>query len=156
AADLRPLILDDLGLAAAIEWLAAEFTGRTGVACTVHIDDDLNLPEPYATGIFRIVQEALANVAKHARARRVEVIGERNATDILIAVVDDGVGFDAGGPRKPLSLGLAGLRERVHLMEGKLQVTSRRDYGTRVELRIPVPEPASENAVDTSRGDPAR
>lgn len=156
AADLRPLILDDLGLAAAIEWLAEEFTGRTGVACTVRLEGDLDLPEPYATGVFRIVQEALANAAKHARAHSAQILGQRNATDILFAVVDDGVGFDTSGPRKQLSLGLAGLRERVHLMEGKLEVTSGQGHGTRVELRIPVPEPASENAVDTSRDNPAR
>lgn len=151
AADLRPLILDDLGLAAAIEWLGEEFTGRTGVACTVWLEGDLDLPEPYATGMFRILQEALVNVAKHARAHRVEVSGERNATEIRFAVVDDGVGFDTGGPRKPLSLGLAGLRERVHLLEGKLLVTSRPGHGTRVEVTIPAP--AAARAVDISRED---
>lgn len=152
AADLRPLILDDLGLAAAIEWLGEEFTGRTGVACTVRLEGDLDLPEPYATGVFRILQEALVNVAKHARAHRVEVSGVRNATDILFAVVDDGVGFDTGGPRKPLSLGLAGLRERVHLLEGKLVVTSRQGHGTRLEVTIPAP--ATARTVDISPDGP--
>lgn len=152
AADLRPLILDDLGLAAAIEWLCEEFTGRTGLACTVRLEGDLDLPEPYATGIFRILQEALVNVAKHARAHRVEVSGERSATEIRFAVVDDGVGFDTGGPRKPLSLGLAGLRERVHLLEGKLVVTSGHGQGTRVEVTIPVP--AAARAIDLSGNDP--
>jgi PAS domain S-box-containing protein len=152
AADLRPLILDDLGLAAAIEWLGEEFTGRTGVACTVRLEGDLDLPEPYATGVFRILQEALVNVAKHARAHRVEVSGERDATDFLFAVVDDGVGFDTGVPRKPQSLGLAGLRERVHLLEGKLLVTSSPGHGTRLEVRIPAP--AAARAVDISRDDP--
>ncbi|MDP1885965.1 PAS domain S-box protein [Polaromonas sp.] len=149
AADLRPLILDDLGLVAAIEWLGEEFTGRTGVACTVRLEGDLDLPEPYATGVFRILQEALVNVAKHARAHRVEVSGVRNATDILFAVVDDGVGFDTGGPRKPQSLGLAGLRERVHLLRGKLVVISGQGLGTRLEVRIPAPPTA--RAGDISR-----
>lgn len=152
AADLRPLILDDLGLAAAIEWLGEEFTGRTRVACTVRLEGDLDLPEPYATGVFRILQEALVNVAKHARAHRVEVSGVRNATDILFAVVDDGVGFDTGGPRKPLSLGLAGLRERVHLLEGKLVVTSSPGHGTRLEVTIPAP--ATARTVDISPDGP--
>lgn len=151
AADLRPLILDDLGLAAAIEWLGEEFTGRTGVACTVQLEGDMDLPEPYATGVFRILQEALVNVAKHARAHRVEVSGEHNATEIRIAVVDDGIGFDTGSPRKPLSLGLAGLRERVHLMEGKLVVTSGQGHGTRVEVTIPAP--AAARSVDLSGND---
>ena len=151
AADLRPLMLDDLGLATSIEWLGEEFTGRTGVACTVQLEGDLDLPEPYATGVFRIVQEALVNVAKHARAHHVEVSGERNATEIRFAVVDDGVGFDTGGPRKPLSLGLAGLRERVHLLKGKLVVTSERGNGTRVEVIIPAP--AAAHAVGLSGDD---
>jgi len=151
AADLRPLLLDDLGLAASIEWLGEEFTGRTGVACTVRLEGDLDLPEPYATGVFRILQEALVNVAKHARAHHVEVSGKRNATEIRFAVVDDGVGFDTGGPRKPLSLGLAGLRERVHLLKGKLVVTSGRGNGTRVEVTIPAP--AAAHAVGLSGDD---
>lgn len=150
AADLRPLILDDLGLVAAIEWLGEEFTSRTGVACTVRLEGDLDLPEPYATGVFRILQEALANVAKHASARRVEVLGRRSAADIVFAVVDDGIGFDTGAPRKPLSLGLAGLRERVHMLEGSLVVTSSAGHGTRVEVRIPAL--AADRAVDDSRG----
>ncbi len=144
AADLRPLILDDLGLVAAINWLADEFTSRTGVPCTARIDDDLDLPEPYATGIFRIVQEALTNVAKHARAHHVEILGERHPKEARFLVIDDGVGFDTGGPRKALSLGLAGLRERAHLMEGKLVVSSERGKGTRVEVTISVPAPASD------------
>jgi len=151
AADLRPLILDDLGLAAAIEWLGGEFTGRTGVTCKVQLEGDLELPEPYATGVFRILQEALVNVAKHARAHRVVVSCERNATEIRFAVVDDGVGFDPGGPRKPLSFGLAGLRERVHLLGGKLVVTSAPGNGTRVEVTIPAPVVA--NAVGLSGED---
>jgi len=143
AADLRPPILDDLGLAAAIEWLSEEFTRRRTIPCAVHIRGDLNLEEPFATGVFRILQEALANVAKHAHADRVEVFAECSGEDILFAVVDDGVGFDPGGPRKPLSLGLVGLRERVHLLQGRLVVTSSPGHGTRVEVRISPPGPAT-------------
>lgn len=143
AADLRPLILDDLGLAAAIEWLADEFTARTGVPCALRSEGDLDLPEPYATGVFRILQEALANVAKHARARHVQVDAERGPSELLLAVEDDGIGFDTTASRKPLSLGMAGLRERAHLLQGKLAVTSQPGQGTRVEVRLPAPAAAS-------------
>jgi signal transduction histidine kinase len=73
AADLRPLVLDDLGLVAAIEWLTQNFTQRHGVACALDMDEDLELHEPYATAVFRIVQESLVNVAKHAGASQVQV-----------------------------------------------------------------------------------
>src|SRR6476661_5451646 len=78
AADLRPLVLDDLGLVPAIEWLVQNFTQRTGVACTLDAADDIELREPYATAVFRMVQESLANVAKHAKATRVSVMVMRS------------------------------------------------------------------------------
>lgn len=139
AADLRPRVLDDLGLSAAIEWLANAFTNRTGVPCSVDLEGDLDLPEPYATGCFRIVQESLTNAAKHARAHHVAVRAALGASELVLQVVDDGVGFDTTQPRKQMSLGLAGLRERAHLLKGEVQVTSHPGQGTRVEVRIPYP-----------------
>lgn len=142
AADLRPLVLDDLGLAAAIEWLVHGFQQRTGVPCELDMDEDLDLPEPYATGVFRIVQESLANVAKHAQAGKVVVRVAREGDRMVLSVQDDGRGFVMGAPRKPQSLGLAGLRERAQLLSGELRVTSAPGEGTRVEARIPVQEGA--------------
>ncbi len=138
AADLRPLLLDDLGLAPAIEWLAQNFAQRTGVACDLEVDEDLELQEPYATGVFRIVQESLVNVGKHARATRVKVRVARAGGELALSVQDDGAGFDMESPRKPHSLGLVGLRERAHLLKGQVKITSRPGEGTRVEARIPV------------------
>lgn len=138
AADLRPLVLDDLGLAAAIEWVAQNFTQRTGVPCELKMDDSLELAEPYATGVFRIVQESLANVAKHARATRVEVEVEPRGDHILLRVQDDGIGFRTNAPRQPQSLGLVGLRERAQLLRGEVRVESTPGAGTRVEARIPM------------------
>lgn len=138
AADLRPLVLDDLGPGAAIEWLVQNFIQRTGVPCTLEADEELELEEPYATGVFRIVQESLANVAKHAGARQASVRVLRQADHLLLEVRDDGTGFSLDDARKPQSLGLAGLRERAQLLHGELQVLSAPGQGTRVSLRIPL------------------
>jgi PAS domain S-box-containing protein len=137
AADLRPLVLDDLGLVPALEWVVQNFTQRTGVRCDLLVDDSLELEEPFATGVFRIVQESLQNVAKHAEAQHVEVEVKQTGDYLLLRVQDDGIGFRPSSPRKPQSLGLVGLRERAQLMRGELRVDSSPGAGTRVEARIP-------------------
>ena len=153
AADLRPLVLDDLGLVPAIEWLVQSFSQRHGMPCALDIDESLELGEPHATAVFRIVQESLANVAKHAHASRawVRVVREPapGGDQILLQVRDDGAGFDTAASRKPQSLGLIGLRERTQLLEGSLRIDSEPGGGTRVEARIPVPAdpPAGEGAA---------
>ena len=138
AADLRPLVLDDLGLVAAIEWVVQNFTQRTGVPCALDIDESLELDEPFATGVFRMVQESLANVGKHASARSARVAVHRRGDHVVLCVQDDGVGFRTSEPRKPQSLGLVGLRERAQLMRGEVRVESSPGAGTRVEARIPI------------------
>jgi PAS domain S-box-containing protein len=138
SSDLRPLMLDDLGLVAACEWLAQNFQQRTGVPCELQVDESLDLQEPHATGVFRIVQESLANVAKHAGATRVEVELRPLGGQLLVRVQDDGIGFRPNAPRKPQSLGLVGLRERAQLLHGELKVDSTLGAGTRVEARIPL------------------
>jgi PAS domain S-box-containing protein len=138
AADLRPLLLDDLGLAPAIEWLASTFTQRWGVACKLNVDEELELPEPYATAVFRIVQESLVNVAKHAQATEAVVTVERTGDSVTLSVQDNGRGFATSAPRKPQSLGLMGLRERAQLLKGTFSLHSEPGQGTRVEVRIPM------------------
>ncbi len=148
AADLRPLLLDDLGLAPAIEWLAQNFTQRHGIACELQMDESLELPEPWATGVFRIVQESLVNVAKHSGASRVALrVAIEGAgsgqQELVLSVVDDGRGFDVHAPRPEGSLGLAGLRERVQLLKGTVGIESTPGSGalgagTQVRARIPV------------------
>jgi PAS domain S-box-containing protein len=140
AADLRPLLLDDLGLAPAIEWLAHTFTQRTGVSCDVSVDEELELQEPYATAVFRIVQESLANVGKHAQASEVGVVIARSGHEVMLEVRDNGRGFSTAAPRKPHSLGLMGLRERAQLLKGTVAIDSRAGKGTRVQVRIPLQE----------------
>jgi len=141
AADLRPLVLDDLGLMPAIEWLVQGFTQRTGVPCELVADESLELNEPFATAVFRIVQESLVNVAKHASASHVVVRVDKAGSELILSVEDDGAGFAVDGPRKPQSLGIAGLKERAQLLRGQVRILSDPGKGTRVEARIPFKEP---------------
>lgn len=142
ASDLRPLVLDDLGLMPAIEWLAQNFQQRSGIACAVEADEEYELGEPYATAVFRIIQESLANVAKHARASRVQVAVRPVDGGLRLKVQDDGVGFDPKSARKPGSLGLAGVRERAQLLKGSVVVHSAPGQGTTIDAFIPLKEDA--------------
>jgi PAS domain S-box-containing protein len=138
AADLRPLVLDDLGLMPAIEWLVQNFNQRTGIACRLDADEDLELGEPHATAVFRIIQESLVNVAKHAQANQVTVTIVPVDGGLRLKVQDDGIGFGVGASRKPHSLGLAGLRERAQLLKGSVAVHSKPGQGTIIDAFIPV------------------
>lgn len=137
AADLRPPVLDDIGLAAALQWLVQGFRQRAAVDCELDVEEELEVGEPHATAVFRIVQEALANVRKHAQARRVHVQVERGREAINLRVQDDGVGFSTESPRRPDSLGLLGLRERARLLGGQVEIRSAPGAGTSVQVRLP-------------------
>jgi two-component system sensor kinase len=140
-AALRPLILDDLGLVPAIEWLAEDFTQRNGIPCSLAIDDpELEVTGRHATAIFRIVQEALTNVARHAKAHQVEVSIAKDDSEVAIRVRDDGVGFATDAPREPGSHGLLGMRERAYLLGGTIEVHSAPGRGTAIEVRLPLVE----------------
>jgi PAS domain S-box-containing protein len=138
SADLRPLMLDDLGLLPALEWLVESFTERTSVSCELAVANaDLELPDLQATAVFRTVQESLTNIAKHAGASRVDVAIEHRDSELTVSVRDDGVGFLPEDSRKPNSYGLLGLRERAALLGGEARVTSAPGRGTHVEVRFP-------------------
>ena len=139
AADLRPLMLDDLGLLPALEWLVENFIERAGIPCELAISSpELQLQDAHSSAVFRIVQESLANIGKHARASHVEVAIEHNGAEVTIAVRDDGVGFSPHDPRKPNSFGHIGLRERASLLGGKATITSAPGHGTTIEVRLPM------------------
>ncbi|NHV26287.1 sensor histidine kinase [Burkholderia sp. D-99] len=139
ASDLRPLMLDDLGFAAAMQWLVEDFRHRHGIACSLHVEPpELQLDEPYATAVFRIAQEALANVARHAAASHANVELVRANHAIELTIRDDGAGFDPGVPRKSGSFGLVGLRERAYLVGGTLRIATTLGEGTTVEVEIPL------------------
>jgi PAS domain S-box-containing protein len=145
SADLRPMMLDDLGLVAASEWLVENFTQRTGIPCELVMGaGNLDLADPHATTVFRTLQESLTNAAKHSQATQVEVALERDNGDIVLTVSDNGAGFLTGAARKPGSFGQIGLRERAYHLGGNVTFESAPGKGTRVELRIPAPEGSRE------------
>jgi signal transduction histidine kinase len=138
--ELRPSILDELGLAAAIEWQAQEFATRTRVALDLAIDvDDGVLPDPVASAVFRMLQEALTNVARHAGARRVHVALHQDARLLSLDVADDGRGITEAELRGRRSLGLLGLRERASACGGTIEIRGEPGRGTTVSLRLPLP-----------------
>ena len=142
AADLRPLLLDDLGLAPAIEWLAHNFTQRTGVPCEVDVDEELELQEPYATAVFRIVQESLANVAKHAQASAVDVMrGAHGRRGGARGARTTAQGFDdERAAQAPLTGPDGPARARPAAQGDRRSIESQPGKGTRVQVRIPVHE----------------
>jgi len=138
SADLRPLILDDLGLVPAAEWLVQNFTQRSGIPCSLDVTPpDLELEDPQATALFRILQESLTNVSRHANASRVEVHIEGTGENITLSVRDNGRGFMPQEPRKPNSYGLLGLRERVYLLGGEVDIDSMPGKGAEITVHIP-------------------
>ena len=138
AADLRPMMLDDLGFNAAIEWLAEEFSQRTGIRCLINADEDeLDVGEPMATSLFRMVQEALTNVARHAAATTVDIGVQPYPDKVVLKIQDNGKGFSPAVERGRRSFGLLGMRERAHALGGDLTITSEPNSGTRIEISIP-------------------
>jgi PAS domain S-box-containing protein len=139
SSELRPGILDDLGLVAALEWQSNEFEKRTGVECLFPTLPSLpDISQTTATGIFRIYQETLTNVARHAEATRVSASITADTTNIKLTVADNGRGLDVAEMKSKKTLGLVGMRERAAMMGGKLTVETRMEGGTLVTLLVPV------------------
>ena len=138
ATDLRPGVLDDLGLAAAVEWQAKEFEHRTGIHCALCAKvDDRALDPLVSTAVFRIFQESLTNVARHSRASRVAVTLERLESDLVFEMRDDGIGIAAGDASSARSVGLVGMRERAQLVGGGFAISGASGAGTTVRVRVP-------------------
>lgn len=136
---LRPVILDDMGLVKALEWQSQEFQGRTGIACSFHIDTIKNEFDPdRSTAIFRIFQEILTNVARHAEAESVQTNLRTDNGLLLLDVRDDGRGISDEEIGSPRALGILGMRERAQLCGGDLSIKRRNGKGTRVTLKIPL------------------
>ncbi len=138
---LRPSMLDDLGLVAALNWQGREMSRRTGM--NVHVDAEEagdGLPESHRTCVYRVVQEALNNCAKHAKASSARVVLRQSPGALEVAVQDDGAGFD---PSVEKGLGLLGMEERVTRLGGSLRVDSSVGHGTVLSVRLPIPVPES-------------
>jgi signal transduction histidine kinase len=138
---LRPRILDDLGLAAALERLVADWSARykIPVDLLIHLGEE-RLPGPVETALYRIVQETLTNVARHAQAHSASVLIERRNGEVVTVVEDDGSGFEVKAVQGERQLGLLGMRERAELLGGRLTIESIPEMGTSVFVRIPLQE----------------
>jgi PAS domain S-box-containing protein len=140
ASELRPSTLDDLGLNAALESQAQEFESRTGVPCRVALPlVPIALDAERSTAIFRIFQESLTNVARHAQATRVEARLEKEQDHLVFQIRDNGKGLDSGAAKARKALGLVGMQERALLLKGELKIEGVPGVGTTLTLRIPLP-----------------
>ncbi|HEX5394599.1 MAG TPA: response regulator [Rhodocyclaceae bacterium] len=134
---LRPAALD-IGIAAALDWLATEFQESSGIACKLGpIPSGMHLDEDRAVVVFRIAQESLTNVARHSRAQKVRITLEEQQGNHVLEIVDDGIGFDPNAV-PPQKFGLIGMRERALAVDGEIQVESSPGKGTRVRVVVPV------------------
>jgi signal transduction histidine kinase len=138
--DLRPPVLD-LGLLAAIEWQIEEFRRRSGILCDITVRDkefDRNLDEKSATTLFRILQESLTNILRHAQATRVDIDLNRDSSWLYMKVSDNGVGIANSSRKKTNAFGLAGMKERVSMLGGDLKIDSAQGKGTVLAISIPL------------------
>lgn len=136
--ELRPGLLDDLGLAAAIEWQAKDFQNRSGISCEATLAEEIELERDLATAIFRIFQETLTNIARHAGATRVAVRLEREDGRLVLTVTDNGRGITNRQIDDDKSFGIIGMRERAHLWGGELRISGNPEEGTTVTVDIPL------------------
>jgi signal transduction histidine kinase len=138
ATELRPSVLDDLGLVTAIEWQAREFQRRTEIECRITSQEhDVALSPEKSTAVFRIFQEILTNVARHACATIVEIALDQQGNNLVLSVSDDGNGIRESDITNTKSLGLHGMRERALVFGGCVTITGAVGEGTRVTVRIP-------------------
>jgi two-component system sensor histidine kinase UhpB len=141
SSELRPGLLDDLGLSAALEWQAQEFQNRTGITCVLLFDDsDLKINSDCATALFRIFQEALTNVARHSQATRVEIDLKEGKDTVRLTIIDNGRGISDDEIHSPKSLGIIGMRERLRPFNGKLRMKGQPQKGTTTVITIPKKE----------------
>jgi signal transduction histidine kinase len=137
ASELRPSLLDDFGLVSAVEWQTQEFERRTSIPCSFASDcDSIDLGPDSNTAMYRVVQEALTNIARHADAASVSVDLATAASEVRISISDDGKGIDTSSRKAP-SLGLIGMQERSRMIGGELHITGSPSKGTTVILTVP-------------------
>jgi len=149
AVQLRPAVLDDLGLLAALERFTQEWQKRHQIQAdvVVHLAGE-RLPDAIETALYRIIQEALTNVARHAHARSVSILVERRAHDVVAVIEDDGSGFDANKPPSDGHLGLVGIRERAELLGGSLIIESNPGRGSSLYIQLPL-SPSEASNLET-------
>jgi PAS domain S-box-containing protein len=148
SADLRPLMLDDLGLADAAAWLVEDFAKRSGVACTIDVSEQVQgVSRAVATAVYRAVQESLTNIARHSGAKNAWVVLGAVDGAVHVEIEDDGRGIAPEDLAKSRSLGLKGMRERIIFLGGSLDIARAPRGGTRLVLRVPLRGMAAEEAA---------
>ncbi|WP_192805125.1 PAS domain-containing sensor histidine kinase [Noviherbaspirillum aerium] len=135
--NLRPTVLD-LGLTAAIEWQVQDFQRRSGIACELAMEDDISLDDNRATALFRILQESLNNVIRHAQASQVEIELYKEAGQLIMRIADNGIGIYPDCRRRANSFGLVGIEERINALGGELEIDSKPDSGTTLVVSLPL------------------
>jgi len=149
--ELRPTLLDNLGLASAIDWQVKQVCERAGLQCTLNLEDaDIELPPEVTIALYRIVQEALTNVVKYAKARHVEVDLLQGSDEISLVLRDDGVGLPTGADTNALSHGISGMRQRVRALGGEFTIRGKPRQGTTLEVNIPLKRTAHAAPTTTS------
>jgi PAS domain S-box-containing protein len=139
SSELRPGILDNLGLAEAIEWQAEQFQSRTGIICRCDCSlENLDLSSEQSTAIFRILQEALTNILRHAQATRVDIAAKKEADEFVLTISDNGRGITKDEQSGSQSFGLLGMQERAHLIGGKINISGVEGKGTVITVRVPI------------------
>jgi len=143
---LRPSMLDDFGLQAALEWQVRDFTGRSSIKVDLKMEGDCDaLPDKHRTCVFRVVQEAMTNCARHAEASAIEVVVKALEGQLHVSVTDDGIGLDP--ERRREGLGLRGMEERVRELGGTVTIARLPKRGTKLAIRVPVPRAQLEEAA---------
>lgn len=138
SSELRPSLLDDFGLSAAMEWQTEDFENRTGIQCEMVSDpEDIVLDKNCSIAVFRIFQETLTNIARHSKARKVRINLEKTANMVVLEVHDDGIGITEDRMRDPKSFGLVGMRERAYVLGGHFSVSGNTGNGTTMKVSIP-------------------
>ena len=137
--DLRPTLLDNLGIGAALKWQCSQFTKRWNIPCRVEMQDDaLRLSPAYSIAFYRVVQEALTNVTKYAQAKNVSVSLLRGGDHWTLRIADDGVGMDTSAPHNNTAHGLVSMRERARALGGEFTVRGQPGRGTVVQITVPL------------------
>jgi signal transduction histidine kinase len=141
AVELRPGVLDQLGLPASLEWLGLEFQKRYNIRVAVAVEEEIGGQRDQHLALFRIAQEALTNVARHARARNVAIALRSGVDRIELEIRDDGIGIDLEQLERPRSVGLLSMQERARLADGRCEITGNGGEGTTVRVTVAIQRP---------------
>jgi signal transduction histidine kinase len=149
--ELRPTLLDNLGLAAAIDWQVRQTCERAGLKCALNMGDmDVELPPEMTIALYRIVQEAMTNIVKYAKARHVSLDMARTDDGVSLVLSDDGVGLPAGAETNRLSHGISGMRQRIRALNGEFRIRGTPRQGTTLEVHLPLSATATPPAPSES------